>query len=66
LLFFSFLAPVSEAMGYCLKNKNYKFLIIQGDSYSIIQTLTGGRFQPLELLQKCQGSKVEIAEDKAG
>jgi hypothetical protein len=25
---------------------------IQGDSYSIIQTLTGGRFQPLDTLTK--------------
>jgi hypothetical protein len=25
---------------------------IQGDSYSIVQTLTGGRFQPLDTLTK--------------
>jgi hypothetical protein len=30
-------------------------LNIQGDSYSIIQTLTGGRIQPLDTLTKmCQ------------
>jgi hypothetical protein len=38
---------------------------IQGDSYSIIQTLTGGRFQPLETLTKMSSSKVKIVEDKA-
>jgi hypothetical protein len=37
---------------------------LQGDSYSIIQTLTGGRFQPLDTLTKMSRILVKIVEDK--
>jgi hypothetical protein len=51
-------------MGYCLKNKNYKFLSIQGDSYSIIQTLTGGRFQPLDTYKNVKVLRLKLLKIK--
>jgi hypothetical protein len=44
---------------------NMKVTNLQGDSYSIIQTLTGGRFQPLDTLTKTSRILVKIVEDKA-
>jgi hypothetical protein len=43
----------------------FALVIIQGDSYSIIQTLTGGRFQLLDTLSKMFRFYVKIVEDKA-